>query len=659
MPWVFNPFTGYLDWTAGGGGGDHALLVNLDYASALHTGFQPTLTGAATLALILTVDGTGSLLDADLVDGQHANAFEPADATIVKTGNANWIDLTDGGGTILHTHAYEPIDATIVRTGQVNWIDLTDGGGTTLHTHAYEPIDATIVRTGQVNWIDLTDGGATNLHTHATDHAAVTLDVNADTVLSLSTQALGLDTQVANRVFSGPTSGAAAVPTFRALVAGDIPALSYEPIDATILRSGNASWIDLTDGGATTLHSHAGGSGDVIDSGIVVGQLTKGVTDSKHIIAAAIIPPVTNILTLTNAAASTLALAITGTKTLTLTSTGDYNLTVPATGTAALLGTANVFTVQQQINGALACAPTTNAFHTTSVFTSFVMGLQSGADGNNGGLYAVARYVKTNAPFTAFCGEDTGTARSLYFGGGGWNVPDATQILFYTAPTYSEGTNTGVKRMTIDLAGAITCHKSGTGFSHNDATRRIDTYTDASGGWIGTVSNHTFLLFTMNEAASLTITATGTVSVIGKKDVVQAIIKGKSTQTNHMFEIQDSTAAVHSFLSVPGAAAALENVFNETGSQYLDFRVESDTYDALFVDASANSIEIMHNAAGLVGFYGIAPVAQSSGATQVAPAAYVTGAFGLDSDAKMQALYDLVVAMRTALVGVGIMKGAA
>ena len=41
--------------------------------------------------------------------------------------------------------------------------------------------------------------------------------------------------------------------------------------------------------------------------------------------------------------------AVTDTKTLTLTSAGDYNLTVPATGTAALLGTANVFTQRQTI----------------------------------------------------------------------------------------------------------------------------------------------------------------------------------------------------------------------------------------------------------------------------------------------------------------------
>lgn len=60
-----------------------------------------------------------------------------------------------------------------------------------------------------------------------------------------------------------------------------------------------------------------------------------------------------------------------------------------------------------------------------------------------------------------------------------------------------------------------------------------------------------------------------------------------------------------------------------------------------------------------IGMWGVTPVVQPSGATQAAPAAYVTGAFGLDSDVKMQALYDLVVAMRTALLAAGIIKGSA
>ena len=60
-----------------------------------------------------------------------------------------------------------------------------------------------------------------------------------------------------------------------------------------------------------------------------------------------------------------------------------------------------------------------------------------------------------------------------------------------------------------------------------------------------------------------------------------------------------------------------------------------------------------------IGVFGATPVVQPAGALQAAPVAYATGAFGLDSDANMEALYDLVVAMRTALVDLGIIKGAA
>lgn len=48
-------------------------------------------------------------------------------------------------------------------------------------------------------------------------------------------------------------------------------------------------------------------------------------------------------------AGGTTTFAVTNAKTLTLTATGDFNLTIPATGTAALLGTANVFTESNTI----------------------------------------------------------------------------------------------------------------------------------------------------------------------------------------------------------------------------------------------------------------------------------------------------------------------
>ncbi len=58
----------------------------------------------------------------------------------------------------------------------------------------------------------------------------VTLDSNAATLLTMTGQIIGLATQSAALVLAGPTSGGAAVPTFRALIASDLPAGAGDPL---------------------------------------------------------------------------------------------------------------------------------------------------------------------------------------------------------------------------------------------------------------------------------------------------------------------------------------------------------------------------------------------------------------------------------------------
>jgi len=62
----------------------------------------------------------------------------------------------------------------------------------------------------------------------------VSLDENVDTILGLTGQELSLDTQTANYVLAGPASGSAAVPSFRALAADDIPDLSGTYLTAEV-----------------------------------------------------------------------------------------------------------------------------------------------------------------------------------------------------------------------------------------------------------------------------------------------------------------------------------------------------------------------------------------------------------------------------------------
>jgi hypothetical protein len=81
-------------------------------------------------------------------------------------------------------------------------------------------------------------------------HDALTLDTTShvDDVFSLSTQRLDFDTQTANYVLAGPNTGAAAAPTFRALVSADIPtnAAATSSSAASLSVSGQTGLMTVT-----------------------------------------------------------------------------------------------------------------------------------------------------------------------------------------------------------------------------------------------------------------------------------------------------------------------------------------------------------------------------------------------------------------------------
>ena len=79
----------------------------------------------------------------------------------------------------------------------------------------------------------MTEAEHTAIGNASPHHAPVTLDADAGTLLGLSEQALGLDTQAANTVFTGPTSGAADTPAFRALAAADLPTHTHSKLVAS------------------------------------------------------------------------------------------------------------------------------------------------------------------------------------------------------------------------------------------------------------------------------------------------------------------------------------------------------------------------------------------------------------------------------------------
>jgi hypothetical protein len=98
-----------------------------------------------------------------------------------------------------------------------NWITITDASSVTTVNGLSGAVTLTTSNIAEGSNLYYTTA-RTN-----TDAPNVTLSAGADTLLGLSAQQLTLDTQSANTLLLGPTTGAAAAPTFRSLVAADIP----------------------------------------------------------------------------------------------------------------------------------------------------------------------------------------------------------------------------------------------------------------------------------------------------------------------------------------------------------------------------------------------------------------------------------------------------
>jgi hypothetical protein len=175
-----------------------------------------------------------------------------------------------------------------------------------------------------------------------------------------------LPTKTANTIFAGPTSGGAARPTWRTLVAADIPSLSsvYQPLDSDLttiagltattnnfIVSVASAWASRTpaqvkttlslDAVENTALSTWAGSTNITTLGTIATGTWSGTLIAASKGGTGVANGASATLTLPNAATT-----ITTGGTLAL---GGFTLTVPATGTTALLGTANAFTALNTI----------------------------------------------------------------------------------------------------------------------------------------------------------------------------------------------------------------------------------------------------------------------------------------------------------------------
>jgi len=190
-------------------------------------------------------------IDGHVIEDNGTPMTQRANLNFTGTG----VTVTDDDGN----------DATI--------IDITVSGGGGGHTIEDEgvPLTQRVSLNFVGDGVTVTDDGVdTTIVTipavvFSGDTTPVTLDTDADTLLSLSTQELGLDIQGANEIFAGPETGADAVPTFRPLVAADLG--SGTPTGSKYLRD-DLTW-ELP---ATT--SGGGGGHEIQDEGNPLTQRT-------------------------------------------------------------------------------------------------------------------------------------------------------------------------------------------------------------------------------------------------------------------------------------------------------------------------------------------------------------------------------------------------
>jgi hypothetical protein len=178
----------------------------------------------------------------------------------------------DGVYAPTHAHPYADADhGAHLSAGQLT--DLTDGGATTLHTHAGggldfgEAADIVAVAFGDTAAAGASGEVADASHRHAAPANPVTAHEAAsdphtgylkesDVTGAAGASAFG-DTAAAG-------SAATAAKTDHRHSREANPVTAHEAASdphTGDLKESDANWVDLTDGGATTLHSHAGGGG--------------------------------------------------------------------------------------------------------------------------------------------------------------------------------------------------------------------------------------------------------------------------------------------------------------------------------------------------------------------------------------------------------------
>ena len=339
-----------------------------------------TYTAGTGLTLVgnqFSAQTTTALWNANQLRGVGISTTAPTSNQILRYDGTNWSPFTPN----YLTSESDPV--AIAKT-----VTLTQGAGITITGTATQTIGAnpsyTISHSDTSSIVNIDTTGAQVIDTisfdtygHATAFTLRSLtpsDIGAGTVISVGlampaifsvsgspvttsgTLTASLATQSANLVFAGPTSGAAATPTFRSLVANDIPSLDASKITSGVFpvarggtglsALGTANQLIRVNSGATALEyftpTYLTGNQTITLSGDVTGSgdTAIGTTISNNAVTYAKIQDVTSQKLLGRYAATNGDVQeITLGSGLSLdTSTGVLTATASGTGTVTSVG---------------------------------------------------------------------------------------------------------------------------------------------------------------------------------------------------------------------------------------------------------------------------------------------------------------------------------
>lgn len=198
---------------------------------------------ATILTLLKTVDGSGSGLDADLVEGMHAVSTNTVNSVVARDASGNF-----SAGTI--TAALSGNASTTTKLATARTISITGDvtGSVSFDGSADASITATIAANSVALGTDTTGNYVASVATTAPLSGGAAGSEGSTLTLSLAS-GYG-DTKnpyaykTANTVLAAP-NGSAGVPSFRTLVAQDIPALDASKITSGVFDAARLpSYVD-------------------------------------------------------------------------------------------------------------------------------------------------------------------------------------------------------------------------------------------------------------------------------------------------------------------------------------------------------------------------------------------------------------------------------